>query len=453
MDKKARRLFDKYNPERDVIRCPWGRAQVREELDLYVYAALNLYGVISIKELVDLFNSHSDNKTSVEEIYILLLPWIRKNMDYAFYKDYLVNYQYIENLSWVENLLAHQEGKPLYKPTHEELLKYLDGLPYDYPQAQDLKAFLMREFGEIIGSLIMTRIRHYASLAGIFPNQVGEILEEEDLVFRDEEAVGSFIELLTVFNNNTRNWANRGYTPLELGKLQRKKRPKEEPRIKEAKRLKIGRNEPCPCGSGKKYKRCCYFNAHSKRAHLSFEEYMLFHDLWYGLLDFVNEKEKLVRLLPDQDFPMDLDDYELNKIRLALWDKPEYISAYLKEDDFSPIERDILVRWEKYHRKVDFFALAYKEDYLEILPLGEEGGDRLYGLKGLSLPLANILGLVLPVHASAVLLPFLDYIIFDGIMEESPITFGDGMKEEINLIYEKSKEKGVISSFNEKDWL
>ncbi|WP_421295616.1 SEC-C metal-binding domain-containing protein [Aeromonas sp. 604534] len=21
--------------------------------------------------------------------------------------------------------------------------------------------------------------------------------------------------------------------------------------------LKIGRNEPCPCGSGKKYKQCC----------------------------------------------------------------------------------------------------------------------------------------------------------------------------------------------------
>src|SRR5262245_13853735 len=24
---------------------------------------------------------------------------------------------------------------------------------------------------------------------------------------------------------------------------------------------KIGRNDPCPCGSGKKYKRCCYRSA------------------------------------------------------------------------------------------------------------------------------------------------------------------------------------------------
>jgi SEC-C motif-containing protein len=26
----------------------------------------------------------------------------------------------------------------------------------------------------------------------------------------------------------------------------------------QAKSEKIGRNEPCPCGSGKKYKKCCY---------------------------------------------------------------------------------------------------------------------------------------------------------------------------------------------------
>jgi len=24
---------------------------------------------------------------------------------------------------------------------------------------------------------------------------------------------------------------------------------------------KIGRNDPCPCGSGKKYKKCCGMNA------------------------------------------------------------------------------------------------------------------------------------------------------------------------------------------------
>ncbi len=33
------------------------------------------------------------------------------------------------------------------------------------------------------------------------------------------------------------------------------KRPPQEPIVNKA--AKIGRNEPCPCGSGKKYKKCC----------------------------------------------------------------------------------------------------------------------------------------------------------------------------------------------------
>lgn len=47
------------------------------------------------------------------------------------------------------------------------------------------------------------------------------------------------------FANNTRQWIIKGYTPEELNKSSV---------IKEE---KIGRNQLCPCGSGKKYKKCC----------------------------------------------------------------------------------------------------------------------------------------------------------------------------------------------------
>ena len=32
--------------------------------------------------------------------------------------------------------------------------------------------------------------------------------------------------------------------------------------------MKIGRNDPCPCGSGKKYKRCCMDNVSKQHAQL-----------------------------------------------------------------------------------------------------------------------------------------------------------------------------------------
>ena len=41
-------------------------------------------------------------------------------------------------------------------------------------------------------------------------------------------------------------------------KTQKKKKEKPAPRFSEPRKgKKIGRNAPCPCGSGKKYKKCC----------------------------------------------------------------------------------------------------------------------------------------------------------------------------------------------------
>ena len=69
-------------------------------------------------------------------------------------------------------------------------------------------------------------------------------------------------------NNNTRQWALKGYTPNELYHEEGKQlQPLTTEHFKVSQqnskvldfqtRTKIGRNDPCPCGSGKKYKKCC----------------------------------------------------------------------------------------------------------------------------------------------------------------------------------------------------
>lgn len=68
--------------------------------------------------------------------------------------------------------------------------------------------------------------------------------------------------------NNTRQWALKGHTPNELFQKEKRllKPMSAEPFkasqsnskvIDLATRTKVGRNDPCPCGSGKKYKKCC----------------------------------------------------------------------------------------------------------------------------------------------------------------------------------------------------
>lgn len=73
-----------------------------------------------------------------------------------------------------------------------------------------------------------------------------------------------FVQLITArimdLHNNTRQWALKGYTPNELrreGKRHLTPLPDKPKRASVSTRTKVGRNEPCPCGSGKKYKKCC----------------------------------------------------------------------------------------------------------------------------------------------------------------------------------------------------
>jgi preprotein translocase subunit SecA len=48
-----------------------------------------------------------------------------------------------------------------------------------------------------------------------------------------------------------------GVTP-DLERLERAMRPAPRPRFVQRENVpQVGRNEPCPCGSGTKYKRCC----------------------------------------------------------------------------------------------------------------------------------------------------------------------------------------------------
>jgi uncharacterized protein len=55
-------------------------------------------------------------------------------------------------------------------------------------------------------------------------------------------------------------WRMANYSPPGESSVDLTSTPAPVSRTKAAPRNKVGRNEPCPCGSGKKYKRCCGLN-------------------------------------------------------------------------------------------------------------------------------------------------------------------------------------------------
>ncbi len=111
-----------------------------------------------------------------------------------------------------------QQGKSYAKLPKDELLKYED---HDYfqktPQFRNMITFLM--YALKLSNSRATEIAEniaYMCIAGMLPDQVFGLLEEDDVVFSDMQQYNQFLMKYSDMANNTRLWENRGHTPNEL---------------------------------------------------------------------------------------------------------------------------------------------------------------------------------------------------------------------------------------------
>lgn len=207
-----------------------------------------------------------------------------------------------------------QRGKPYYIPPKKELLLYNDAFYCDEtPAVAAMKKFLANglHLNEEKAAEIFQGLLYNARCLGAgLPTQTAlpglqdliQHLDKMGVQFATAGDAKKFMALYQDFHNNTRMQCNCGHTPNEIAAM----RPPEErapqsvslgPNIRSAiaagsidmgslresvltiplpneafrlgllkkiatadkptKPKKVGRNAPCPCGSGKKYKRCC----------------------------------------------------------------------------------------------------------------------------------------------------------------------------------------------------
>jgi hypothetical protein len=88
---------------------------------------------------------------------------------------------------------------------------------------------------------------------------IPEIVRE--IEWQSEKDLKAFINSYFRFTNDLPIWANKGYSPNEMiARFQNTTKPAIQPRgkiLQFSGTVKHGRNDPCPCGSGEKYKNCC----------------------------------------------------------------------------------------------------------------------------------------------------------------------------------------------------
>jgi len=231
-------------------------------------AATELYGVIPIDDFLELCEEYGLANFPHDEM--------RKEIEYMAevdYKDvFIADGEYIihswlgeeDEKSQLEYSIDRLGIVPRKVLDRDEFLKFADPGYTDLslPWAR-LRKYIERDC-LIPGQTAIDFESLFIELRGIikiqFPMQAYfELLNEYGIEPKDIKQANEIAGILQEIHNNTRIWGNNGHTPLELAahsEIDRIRDEFSEYRDKD-RREKTGRNDPCPCGSGKKYKNCC----------------------------------------------------------------------------------------------------------------------------------------------------------------------------------------------------
>ena len=226
-------------------------------LRAYSRAAVNLYGAITQEELVDIINRQIEEKTNFKELFLSQTRQPEFMDYYCLWENYLVNSGFKENnFEDVPSLLSDIAGKPRYVPEQKIFLRYSDEEYYERtPQTYRLYAKL--KTGWAVSSdaaeKMVSGVVYYIQ-AGASVSVALQVLSRYGLIL-DNSALQMLTKMIAEIYDTSRQWTLKGYTPHEVAQIQTGLNGSSPQQMPE--KIKIGRNSPCPCGSGKKYKKCC----------------------------------------------------------------------------------------------------------------------------------------------------------------------------------------------------
>lgn len=236
----------------------------------YVEAFMNLYGAFETDFFLRVWNQH--NKQYPLELNELLfeligLAWFNERLRFTDSLEYIFDNSFLDEND-VPVFLSSSSQHDYYQPKKVDI-NYFAKHEFDERTAQykKMSRFFAKKLNSQKAKDVIDLIMIYIKLDLDMQDLVQELGSQFGILFDGLEDVKEFSYLYSNLNNHSRKLSNKGHTPDELTKhpnntlssvpnnivpFTNKNTGKQEPiQVK-----KIGRNEPCPCGSGKKYKHC-----------------------------------------------------------------------------------------------------------------------------------------------------------------------------------------------------
>jgi hypothetical protein len=176
-----------------------------------------------------------------------------------------------------------------------------------------------------------------------------------------------------------------------------------------------------------------------------------FYRIWWPLLRFVDEQRHVLNDLVDSATEGTLPLQTAFKLRQVLWADDTLLQAFVTHNPASlpPADLDIVASWQQ---RVAGMFIIYRHLKKHTIFLDTSAPVRAYGVLGLLSPLEEVVGPYLPIAVDAVLLPFEDVIIYDGLIAPYNVAFGSGMRADFDLQYRDAKEReGIVTSLRAED--
>jgi hypothetical protein len=182
---------------------------------------------------------------------------------------------------------------------------------------------------------------------------------------------------------------------------------------------------------------------------LSLEEGVLFYQLMWKLQYYVNQKLGIDKNFSSPEEYASLPTKKKLKIRNALWEHPELIKIYADENpnQLGKEDLEIIIKWQNFVKGSFYILRHLKKGSIFI-------GDKnaVYAVHGIQDPLEEIIpSYALPRMVEAILLPFKGQIIYDGLLSGYNISFGGGIRADLNYTYTVAKAKARIITTFEPD--
>jgi regulator of sigma D len=208
------------------------------------------YGVLQVQDLMPLVNKNLDEPADITD-YIDVIGSAS-----SFYEDIQMTPQgladwRVEDADKIYSAIETRCDLDFYPYTKEQIIQAGEEDYIDFNEP-------LRELGNFLAVNYHLNDEEIHDLLEEYMAKVKEDYSLQDMtqIFLSEFEVPSehiierVIAILVSINNKTSKWTLKGYAPFQL-----RQRPTNVVNLKEYQ--KTGRNQPCPCGSGKKYKQCC----------------------------------------------------------------------------------------------------------------------------------------------------------------------------------------------------